>query len=364
MTEHTDIKEALKECERKFLDAFRGSPLVLTLTSAGDHRYIDINDTFERISGWNRDEVIGRTPFDIEIWVDPGERVAFVRRLLSGGSVRNLEVHARLKNGEHWTGSGSAALIEINGETCVLSFIADITDRKRASEAEQVAERLSRMGRRLIQAHDEERATIARELRDHIERLSMLAIDLDRVRDNPPESMAEFRQDVDNARQAVEDLVLHIQTLSRRLHSAELYHLGLAAAVASFCKQFSAQKSVQIDFAAEGIPEALPNEVSLCFFRVLQEALQNAVSHGRSARVQVVLSAGPNELDLTVRDSGIGFDPDEAWKRPGLGLTILRERVKMVHGEFWIESQRERGTTLRARVPLNTRINSEDAAEE
>ena len=362
MTTHTDLKEVLNECEEKFLDAFRGSPLALTLTSASDHRYIEVNDTFERISGWNRDEVIGRTPFDLEIWVDPGERVAFVRRLLSGGSVRNLEVHARLKNGELWTGSGSATLLEINGETCVLSFIADITDRKRAEEAERVAERLSYMGHGLIQAHEEERAAITRELHDHVERLSMLAIDLDRFRRNPPESVAEISQNIDNARQTVEDLVLDIQTLSRRLHSSELEHLGLAAAAASFCEEFSAQESIEIDLASEGIPEALPNEVSLCLFRVLQEAVRNAASHSRSPRVQVVLRGGSNELELTVRDSGIGFDPDDASKGPGLGLIIMKDRVKMVDGTLWVESQRERGTTLHARVPLDTRIHSHDAA--
>jgi PAS domain S-box-containing protein len=166
MTDHPHTSQALKECEQKFLNAFRGSPLILTLTNAEDHRYIEVNDTFLRISGWTREEVIGRTPFDLNIWMDPSQRFAFVARLLAGGIVRNLDVHARLKNGEPWTGSGSAALIEISGENCVLSLIADITHLKRAEEATQAAELLSRMGRRLISAQEEERAAIAGELHD------------------------------------------------------------------------------------------------------------------------------------------------------------------------------------------------------
>jgi PAS domain S-box-containing protein len=358
MTERADIKHALKECERKFLNAFRESPLALTLTSAIDHRYIEVNDTFERISGWSREEVIGRTPFDIEIWVDPSERIAFVRRLLAGDTVRNLEVHARLKHHELWTGSGSAALIEIHGETCVLSLIAGIADLKRAEEAKQVAERLSHMARRLIQSHEEEHAAIAQELRDHVERLALLAAELDRVRHNPPESVAALSQTIDEARQQVMDLVMDIQALSRRLHSSELELLGLAAAAAGFCRELSDHKNIEIDFASEGVPDELSHEVSLCVFRVLQEALQTAVSHSGSRRFQVSLTGEANELHLAVRDVGIGFDPEDAQKGPGLSLAIMSERLKLVDGTLWIESQREGGTTIRARVPLDGRTDS------
>jgi PAS domain S-box-containing protein len=358
MTEHADIKQALKECERKFLNAFQGSPLALTLTSAIDHRYIEVNDTFERISGWSREEVIGRTPFDIDIWVDPSERIAFVRWLLAGGTARNLEVHARLKNHELWTGSGSAALIEIDGETCVLSLIAGNADLERAEEAKQVAERLSHMARRLIQSHEEQHTAIARELRDYVERLSLLAVELDSVRHNPPESVAALSQTIDEARQQVVDLVMDVQALSNRLHSSELELLGLAAAAAIFCRELSHQKNIEIDFASEGVTNELSHEVSLCLFRVLREALQTAVSHSGSRQFQVSLTGGANELHLAVRDVGIGFDPEDAQKGPGLSLAIMRERLKLVDGTLWIESQGERGTTIHARVPLNVRTDS------
>ena len=98
------IEAALEECEKKFLNALRECPLAVTLTSAIDHRYIEVNDTFERMSGWSRNEIIGRTPFDIDIWVDPSQRVTFVKHLLAGGTVRNLDVRARLKNREVWIG--------------------------------------------------------------------------------------------------------------------------------------------------------------------------------------------------------------------------------------------------------------------
>jgi PAS domain S-box-containing protein len=114
--ERAHIEQLLQECEKKFLRALEECPLAVTLTTAKDHRYIYVNQTFERISGWRRDEVVGRTPFDIKIWVDPSQRIDFVRRLLAGEAIRGLKVQSRLKNREVWLGLGFAALLDIGGD--------------------------------------------------------------------------------------------------------------------------------------------------------------------------------------------------------------------------------------------------------
>lgn len=82
MTPQKETQEDLKDCEKKFFKALQ-YPLPVTLTSAIDHRYIEVNTMFERISGWKRNEVIGRTPFDINIWVNPDDRIEIIRQLLS-----------------------------------------------------------------------------------------------------------------------------------------------------------------------------------------------------------------------------------------------------------------------------------------
>jgi PAS domain S-box-containing protein len=141
ITERKEIEGALKKSEEKFSKAFKESPLAFSLTGANDHRYLEINDTFVRLTGWTREEVIGRTPFDIGIWVDPDQRIQLAKRLLAAGSVRDLEVSFRTKDGQIRTGLGSEELIEVNGEPCALSVIADITEVKRAEEAKQASER-------------------------------------------------------------------------------------------------------------------------------------------------------------------------------------------------------------------------------
>ena len=102
-----------------------------------------------------------------------------------------------------------------------------------------------------------------------------------------------------HARQNVEDLVSDIQSLSDRLHSSKLEFLGLTAAAASFCKELSDQTHIDIEFASKGIPKDLPQEISLCLFRVLQDALQNAAAHSGSPHLQVSLKGGPTELSLS-----------------------------------------------------------------
>jgi PAS domain S-box-containing protein len=362
MTEYKQIEDALKECEGKFLKLFRQSPLVLSLISTRDDRYIEVNDTFERRTGWKRDEVIGRTPYDLKILVDPGQRVKIVEQLLSGSTVQNFEIHGRMKNGEVRTGTASAALIDINGETCVLTLI-DTTDIRRAEEVKQVAEHLSSALRMLIQAQEEERTSIARELHKYMDCLALLSIGLDRLLQNPPQSGAEAHHEIEKASRQVKDLVSDIRTLSHRLHSSKLEYLGLAAAASSLCKEFSDQRKLEIDFVSEGsIPKELPNDIALCLYRVLQEALQNATEHSGSRLCEVTLSGESDEIRLVVRDWGVGFDPAATLKGNALGITCMKERLKLVDAELVIESQPQQGTTIGARVPLKEKAKSTETS--
>ena len=118
--------------------------------------------------------------------------------------------------------------------------------------------------------------------------------------------------------------------------------------------ELSEQQNVSIDFVCIDVPETIPQDISLCLFRVLQEALHNAVKHSSVSHFGVELCGTSDAVHLTVRDSGIGFNPEAAMKGHGLGLTSMRERLKLVDGQFSIESQPMRGTAIYAYVPLNS----------
>ena len=134
------------------------------------------------------------------------------------------------------------------------------------------------MGRRLIAAHEEERTWIARELHDDIaQRIALLSVDLERFGDPVPNPAVDMQEYLQHARRLIYDLGQDIQALSHRLHSSKLEYLGLVAAAKSFCRELSERRKVRIDFKHADVPARIPNEISLCLFRVLQEALQNAI---------------------------------------------------------------------------------------
>ena len=339
-------ERALRQSEQKFSKSFRHSPLAVTITRMSDTRYIDVNDTFEEQTGWTRQEVIGRTPLDIHLWEDPEDRVSMTERLRATGHVRDLEFRVRRKDGTIVTALGSAELIDVNGEPCALSVAADITGRKLAEEA------LAGVSRKLVEAQEAERTHIARELHDDInQRIALLAINLDVLRRALPASETDTRREIDDAYELVADLGTDIQALSHRLHSSRLEYLGLKAAVTGFCRELSARQSLKIKLRVENLPETLAHEVSLCLFRVLQEAVHNALKYSGTGECEVALTGTSTDIQLIVHDSGAGFDPNNV-NGHGLGLTSMRERLRLVRGQLSIESRPRHGTTIRASVPV------------
>jgi signal transduction histidine kinase len=209
------------------------------------------------------------------------------------------------------------------------------------------------VSRRLIEAHEEERTWIARELHDDInQRLALLAVSINELQQGLPEAAVGIRNRLRENIEQLSEIGNEIQALSHRLHSSKLEYLGLATAAASFCRELSAQQKVEIDFRSDEIPQRLPPEISLCLFRVLQEASQNAAKYSGSKQFQVMLNGTSDEIHLTVRDSGIGFNVEQALKSHGLGLTSMKERLKLVDGKLSIESHPRGGTTIHASVPL------------
>lgn len=336
-----------QKSEEKFSKAFRESPLAITIVKISDGCYVDINETFEAQTGWKRDEVIGRTALEIDLWVNPDQRTAFMREIVEKGNIRDLEVSFRKKDGLIRTSLGSAEVIDVEGEPCVLSVIADITERRLAEEA------ISGFSRRLIEAQETERTRIARELHDDInQRLAMVAISLETAKESLPSSEPKTSRILEEVGEWVSELENDVQALSHRLHSSKLEYLGLTAAASSFCRELSERQNVKIDYRCDVLPEELPGDVSLCFFRVLQEALHNAVKYSGVDQFEVSLEYVSTEVQLRVHDSGAGFDPKLTDVGHGLGLTSMKERLKLVGGELSIHSNPHEGTTILAHVPI------------
>jgi signal transduction histidine kinase len=135
------------------------------------------------------------------------------------------------------------------------------------------------------------------------------------------------------------------------MHSNTLELLGLGAAAAKLCRDLSIRDHVNIDFSAEGIPEHFSGPAALCVFRVLEEALSNALKYAEGP-FTVTLRGTLTDVQLAVTDCGVGFDLESTRRNGGLGLIRMRERLKLVGGDLNVEARVGGGTTVRARVPV------------
>ena len=247
-----------------------------------------------------------------------------------------VEYRLRRHDGEYrWVMTVGVPRYDADGSFAgYIGTAVDISERKLAEEA------LSTVSQKLIEAHEEERARIARELHDDIcQQLAFVSMRLSVLRQGPLASAADLNQEIRDVYRRIGNLAADIQALSHDFHPPRLEQIGLEGAVVGFGEELSARHGVTIDVQCENIPTALPQEIFLCLYRVLQEALQNVVKHSVSRHAHVSLNGHVNTITLTVKDSGAGFDPHEAMRGPGLGLTSMKERLKVVGGQLSIDSE-------------------------
>jgi signal transduction histidine kinase len=211
-------------------------------------------------------------------------------------------------------------------------------------------ERVRDLGSRLLNAQERERSRIARELHDDIsQQLAVLKIDLkllSRTVQGHVEGVAA------DAVKRAEDIATSVHDLSHRLHPARLRLMGLVEALEGLQSELS-QPDVTVTFTHENVPSSLPPDLTLCLFRIAQEALQNALKYSKARNVSVDVRAGFDGITLTIVDDGVGFDVDAMWGS-GLGLISVDERVEAIGGTFEIRSGPGAGTRLEVKVPAAT----------
>jgi Signal transduction histidine kinase len=234
----------------------------------------------------------------------------------------------------------------------ILILSEDITRRK------QMEEILAGTTRKLIEAQEQERSRIGRELHDDIgQRIAMLSNELQGLQDHPSERQSRVQE----LRRRMSEISDDMQALSHDLHSSKLQYLGVVAGIRSWCKEFGARHGMVIDFRSEASSVLAP-ELGLTIFRVVQEALHNAMKHSGVKRAEVLLEEDSNGIHLIVRDSGRGFEMEEAAKGPGLGLTSMSERVRLVNGTITIDSKPMGGTRVHVHLPVESNRGSQRAA--
>jgi PAS domain S-box-containing protein len=270
-----------------------------------------------------------------------------IREVVSSGEEGQAEFRIVRPDGTvRWLASrGRARLNAPNGPERLMGVSVDITERKRLEEVTR------NLTGRIIAAHEEERARLARELHDDItQRVACMSVEVARL--EAQTSTPAIEESLHGLRKELARMGEDVHALSYRLHPSILAELGLTEAIRAECERFTRQHGIAVEFALDEVPESTPRDASLCLFRVAQEALRNVARHAGAGRVEVSIRERDGGLELEVRDDGQGFDATVPPNPPTLGLSGMRERVRHLGGQFDVESAPRRGTSVLTRLPL------------
>ncbi|HXI23484.1 MAG TPA: PAS domain-containing protein [Pyrinomonadaceae bacterium] len=301
--------------------------------------------------------------YPIEEWYEPGfwprhlhpddrER-AMTHCVTCANNSDNYELEYRLiaKDGRVvWLHSLVTVLHENGHPLTIRGFSIDITGSKQTEAA------LRDLGGRLINAQEEERRRIARELHDDLnQRMALLSIELEQLGQKIKKPYAVHHR-LENLQRQAQEISTDIHRLSYRLHPSKLDHLGLAPAVRSLCQEISGTGHLEVELQESGLPANLSKDMTLCVFRIVQEALRNCVKHSGASLAKVALEGSETEIRLSISDNGCGFDSESNTTQRGLGFTSMRERLRIVDGKIEIHSQPTCGTVIEASVPLTREL--------
>jgi PAS domain S-box-containing protein len=335
-----------------FRDAFMASPIGIAMEDLNGQP-VFVNPALCAMLGFSEEEMRQKHCVDFSPPEDAQKDWALFQQLRAGVFDRySLDKRYFRKDGSVMWGRLSVAVLNNGASPVVIAMVEDITDKRLAQdELERSQAILQRLSGRLIEAQEQERHHIAREIHDDIsQKLALVANGLQQIARAPLGSDAG--SPVERLLGHVSEIAHALHALSHRLHSSKLETLGLVPTMRSFCREFTEQHNVRVDFTHTEIPDALSRYASLCLFRVLQEGLSNVAKHSGAQHVDVRLERAPDGVQLVIRDSGAGFNPVAALLGNGIGLMSMRERVSLVKGSISIKSKPRGGTEIQVRVPL------------
>ena len=358
------VQDALLQSESTVTAILRASAqAILGIDPVG--RIVFANIAAEVMFGYPLDELSTMT-IDNMLPKPSGEKKAAMRDAFldsspGGSKGHDLNLFGLRKDGSEFPLEVSVTHLQTKTGMLAINLITDISERRSQEETLHTTTRELRQNRkalraltaRLITAREEETQHLARELHDDFgQRVAVLAMELATLAKNiepaQPAALENLKLAVAEAERLADDL----QDISHRLHPSIIDDLGLAAALRSECMSTMDQFRIPIEINSAGVPERLPKDVSLCVYRVVQEALRNMVKHSHATEARVSLSAVQDTLVLTIEDNGVGFNSSQMKGRGGLGLVSMEERARLVGGSLSVKSNPIDGTQVKITIPM------------
>jgi PAS domain S-box-containing protein len=226
--------------------------------------------------------------------------------------------------------------------------------RRAYESANQASVQLRALNQRLITAEEQERRRLSRELHDSAGQLAVaLQISLSMIHKNLPAEQEKMRADLDEVLQICDRLYEELRAVSHALRPPEIEELGLNETLRMYCQEFSRLMRLPVHYEGDDLA-GLPYDVSITFYRFLQEALTNIVKHAQATTVRVQLyNSRKGQISLAVEDDGVGMSMSSSsaasLDKPGIGLLGMQERLQLLGGELDVQTWPGRGTRLTAR---------------
>jgi PAS domain S-box-containing protein len=340
--------------EQRFRELFEQAPIGIALEDP-EGKLLFVNPALSSILGYERKEMIGMSCSRLSDEATCAGERELLKELESGliGTYCLQKQFIRKDGGRIWGRvTVSRLTFQTPGAPVVMALLEDVTERHEADQKLREAESvLHELPGRLIDAHEEERQRIARELHDDLgQRLSLLMVDLERLIYNLPSSAGHLSAEFLRVLRGMDEIATDVHELSHQLHSSKLQHLGLQSALKELCLHLR-QRDLRVVEEIQDVPE-LPSDAQLCLYRVAQEALNNVVHHSHASVVWVQFSRKGTTVRLKIRDNGRGFEPSNA--ASGLGLASMRERVRALDGDLMILAAESHGVEIVATIPLQS----------
>ena len=334
-----------------------------------------VNPAWKNILGYKPEKLLAMPYVD---WIHPEERAAAqaeFQRLEAGATIVLFEVRARSNDGSYrwtqWTATPAP------NENIFYAIGRDITQRKRAeealrkseehfrdlfNEAKAMQEKLRELSSKVLHAQEEERKRISRELHDEVgQALTAISVNLQLLKQKAAKiGNKDLDTTVAETQSLLEQTMHNVHRFSYELRPAMLDDLGLVIALRWYIRAFAKRTSIKLNFRADSVVEQLAGEPKTVIYRVVQESLTNVYKYADATRVAVIVKKSDDTIRLTVRDNGKGFRPDQldlsSKDKSGMGLMGMQERLRLVNGQFSVESEPGKGTAIRATIPLKPKL--------
>ena len=337
LTEHIQLEQKLQaelqRAQERFVKAFHASPDAIILSNIANGHFIDVNSGFQRLFEYSRDEVVGHTSLEFELWVNRQDRKTVIQLFHEQGAVYDFEVRWWTKSGTIREVLLSVEGIELDSAPCALSVAHDVTERRE-------------LERELIEISERERQRIGYDLHDTLgQQLAGIAflgkVLAQRLAANHAVEATQAAQIVTFVNQAIEQA----RTLAGGLAPVTLETYGLVFALQELAASVEALFHCACKVSSHHAIHITDHAVAMHLYRIVQEAVNNAIKHGKAQQIMITLSAWQGHMTLMVRDNGVGFPTDVAARR-GMGLRIMHHRARMIGASLEVQPGAPGGTCV------------------